>query len=315
MSRRPSKGHSSHPKWPRKPEHSLRQPSTRGSIHATPVPSHLTGTLVERARHPRLGARRMTEIELTVNGRAVVEDGRAAAAAVRLPPPRLGAHRHPRRLRARRLRRVHGAARRRPGARLPARSPSRPTGTRSQTVESLATARPPHPLQEAFQRSPRPAVRLLHARDPDGGGRSPVPRRSRPTEEIVDMLSGQPLPLHGLRPDRRLPSRKLVTNCHELGRTAREPRGQSPLAAERHPEPRRSSRAITPTRNCSPGAPGRGGPWSAGNGSPPSSATASTPRSSTGPASGPAPCSFRSRWRALRRPTSTTASRTAAPGS
>ena len=56
------------------------------------------------------------EISVTVNGIAHERRGRAPAAALGLHPPRSRALRHPRRLRARRLRRMHGAARRAPGA-------------------------------------------------------------------------------------------------------------------------------------------------------------------------------------------------------
>ncbi len=82
----------------------------------------LTGTLTARA----IEAAAMIEIELTVNGRLGPRVGRAAAAPDGLPPPPARPHGHARRLRARRLRRVHGAPRRRRGARLlPARRAGR----------------------------------------------------------------------------------------------------------------------------------------------------------------------------------------------
>ena len=58
--------------------------------------------------------RALHEILLTVNGVPAHRAGAGPAAAGRLPAPRPGADRHPRRLRARRLRRLHRAARRRP---------------------------------------------------------------------------------------------------------------------------------------------------------------------------------------------------------
>ena len=66
---------------------------------------------------------------------------RAAAPAVRLPPPHARPHRNARRLRARRLRRVHGAARRRGRALVPACSRRRRTAPRSSRSRgSRATA-------------------------------------------------------------------------------------------------------------------------------------------------------------------------------
>ncbi len=69
--------------------------------------------------HCRPG-RRAHDVQLTVNGVPRAAARARPAAAVRLPAPRPAAHRHPRGLRARRLRGLHGAARRRAGALLPA---------------------------------------------------------------------------------------------------------------------------------------------------------------------------------------------------
>ena len=90
------------------------------------VPADLHGSAAYRRRvgavdgRPGLdrGRRRRhdvgdVEVRLTVNGRATAGDGRAPADPGRLPAGALRAHRHPPRLRARRVRRVHGAARRR----------------------------------------------------------------------------------------------------------------------------------------------------------------------------------------------------------
>ena len=75
---------------------------------------------------------------------------RAAPAAVRFPAPHARPHRHACRLRARRVRRLHGAARRRQRARLP---DVRRAGRRlPRSTPSRASARSDelNPLQEAF---------------------------------------------------------------------------------------------------------------------------------------------------------------------
>ena len=129
---------------------------------------------------------------------------RAAAPALRLPPPRAVALRHSRRLRARRLRCVHGAARRPAGAVVPDPGRCRRTVGEIRTVESLADGATLHPLQQAFHEHfglqcgfCTPGI-LMTARVParaesrsDRGG---DPRRA----------GRQPLPLHRLRADRRL---------------------------------------------------------------------------------------------------------------
>ena len=102
--------------------------------------------------------------------------GRAAHAAVGLHP-RPGPDRHEGRLRARRLRRLHGAARRRAGALLPdARRPGR-------------RLRRPHdrgprarPAAGVLPRAPRAPVRVLHRGHPDDARRLPARApRARPS--------------------------------------------------------------------------------------------------------------------------------------
>ena len=120
---------------------------------------HLAGVLTERAlpvaaggpevRHEPSDAEKV-EVRVTVNGRRLPAVGRAAPAARRLPPPRARPDRHPRRLRARRLRRLHHPGGRRDGPIVP---DARRAGRRRAltTVEGLAaSATQLHPLQEAF---------------------------------------------------------------------------------------------------------------------------------------------------------------------
>ena len=116
--------------------------------------------------------------------------GRAAPPSLRLPPAPPRPHRDARRLRARCLRRVHGAARRRGGALVP---PPRGAGRRQRgrhgrgarghrAADAAAGGVPP---------APRAPVRVLHAgiliAADDLLSRERPPTR----EEIVDMLSGQ----------------------------------------------------------------------------------------------------------------------------
>ena len=79
------------------------------------------GPVVIAEAHPmrRVNRDQRARISLTLNGRKVVGRGRAAHAAQRFPPPRARRDRHPCRLRARHLRLLHGADRRRGGALVP----------------------------------------------------------------------------------------------------------------------------------------------------------------------------------------------------
>ena len=89
-----------------------------GTLHASPDVPRLLLVRVAR-RRVAAGAGRVIEVA-TVNGRRLPRVGRAAPAALRLPPPHARAHRHARRVRARRLRRLHGPARRRRRPLVPA---------------------------------------------------------------------------------------------------------------------------------------------------------------------------------------------------
>ena len=173
-----------------------------GDVHASAefkrhLARVLTGRALRRAFARRAGReterheRLCTSIGLvTVNGQELRARGRAAPAALRLPPPRAGPHRHPRRLRARRLRRLHGAARRRAGALVP---DPRGAGRRPRAHDRRgAGARARASSTRCSRRSgrPRAAVRLLHAGLPDDPGALPG-REPDPTEhEIRQALSG-----------------------------------------------------------------------------------------------------------------------------
>ena len=73
-----------------------------------------------------------------------------------------------------------------------------------------------HPIQQAFREQPRPAVRLLHARDADRGqARCSTRCPTRREDEIRDAPVRQRLPLHGLRRHRRGGARSPRRCCQE----------------------------------------------------------------------------------------------------
>ena len=112
-----------------------------------------------------------------------------ASHARRLPPRRARPDRHARRLRARRLRRVHDPAGRSSRPLVPH---ARRAGGRSRlrTVEGLAARRPAAPDPAGVLVKPRAPVRLLHPRLPDDP-RGVPPREPRPHRgEIREALSG-----------------------------------------------------------------------------------------------------------------------------
>src|SRR5260221_4301694 len=120
----------------------------------------------------------------------------------RFPEDRAGAHRHPRRLRARRVRCVHGARRRRNRPRLPdVRGASgRLHRGHHRRLVRLARDRGAEKRVRPHQRA---AVRLLHARRLEGGAGA-VARRAQSLARAHPGISlRQLLPLHRLPGDRR----------------------------------------------------------------------------------------------------------------
>ena len=89
-------------------------------------------------------------ITLTVNGEATAVPFAPHKTLLEVLREDLGLDRHQARLRARRVRRLHRAARRRAGALVPGAGASSATAARSTTVEGLADGRALHPLQAAF---------------------------------------------------------------------------------------------------------------------------------------------------------------------
>ena len=127
---------------------------------------HVGAHLVERALDRALGARAWlsTPSTFTVNGESHSGSRRGAQDARRLPPRGLRAHRHAPRVRARRVRRVHGPRRRRGRALVP---DVRGAGRRRRHHDHRG-----HRSRRRFARpgaggvppGPRAAVRVLHAR-------------------------------------------------------------------------------------------------------------------------------------------------------
>ena len=127
---------------------------------------------------------------MTVNGDRYEAEVEAAHDARRLPARHARAHRHARRLRARRLRRLHGALERQGGALV---HHARGAGRRRRDRDRRGPRRRRHaaPDPAGVPREARPAVRLLHAglHDVDlrAAGRG---RRAPSDEEIIDTLGG-----------------------------------------------------------------------------------------------------------------------------
>ena len=156
-----------------------------------PVPARAADRA--RAAGDRGGGMR---IALEVNGAAARGRRRAAHAAVRPPAPRARPHRHQGRLRARRLRRLHRAGRRRGGALVPdaRRAGARPVGAHDRG----AGRRRLHPLQQAFHEAHALQCGFCTAGHPDVD--RGVPARVPGAERGGDPRGAgrQPVPLHRL---------------------------------------------------------------------------------------------------------------------
>ena len=128
---------------------------------------HVGAHLVQRALDRALGDSAewlSTRSQLTVNGERRTRARRGAQDARRLPARGLRAHRHAPRVRARRVRRVHGAGRRRRGAFVPdVRGAGR--GRRRRDDRGHRPGRRlARPGAGGVPPGPRAAVRVLHAR-------------------------------------------------------------------------------------------------------------------------------------------------------
>ena len=162
-------------------------------------------------------------------------------------------HRHPPRLRARRVRRLHRPARRRgralvPDVRRAGRRRRRSPPSRAWRAADGAA----EPVQEAFRAVPRPAVRLLHARASSCRSRRscvthPDPDRRRDPRRPV----GQPVPLHRLPGDRRGGARRAASgrgSRHDRGRRAAATPAGNRFVGQRVPR-REDARLLTGQRH------------------------------------------------------------------
>src|SRR5436190_8310052 len=152
---------------------------------------------------------------------------RAPPAPVGLPAAHARTDGHARRLRARSVRRMHDPPRWRCCPFLP------PTGGAGRGLHDrdrggARRKRGAAPAAGGFSRASRPAVRVLHLGDPDGGGEPARAERDSHTGRDRRHALGTPLPMHGLRADRRRDRTgggRLVNLALSLA-----------YAAERHPE-------------------------------------------------------------------------------
>ena len=208
--------------------------------------------------------------------------------AGRHAPPRPRLHRHPPRLRARHLRRLHGAGGRRAGPGLPG---VRGAGRRDRGPHGGGAGRRGAAVRPAagVQRSARAAVRVLHARLPHA--RRGLPGRDRPADAALD---------GGARPASS--SRRTCAGAPATRASSRPswpPRGPGGdrQAHDRHRHPAAARRR---TRACCAAAAG--------------SATTSAPRASCGPgSSAPRPRTARSARSTSPRPGTSRASPPSSP--
>ena len=209
--------------------------------------------------------------------------GRRTPIAGRLPARRCASHRHKDRLRRRRVRRLHGAGRRRSRCSRASRSPRAAKAATSRRSKGWRRKRPHQPPAGGVSREARHAVRLLHAGHDHGGRGAAAPQSEPERDGDPRRAVRQSLPLHRLREDHRIgaggggagimndgsPIRRaphntavafqpLIDGIEKVtgsarytadlarGRRARRRILRSPVSARRDPPPRRlAARALT----------------------------------------------------------------------
>ena len=126
------------------------------------------------------------KITVTVNGVAYERDVEPRLLLSDFIRARPRADRHARRLRARRLRRVHGPLRRRAGAVLHHVRRAGRRARRCRPSKGSRRRRRAQPAAAAFHERARPAMRLLHARHADDAhGLPAATRRRRPSPRFA----------------------------------------------------------------------------------------------------------------------------------
>ena len=152
-----------------------------------------------KARRCRREPRAHEERSPYVNGRAVARRRRAAHAARRFPARAAAAHRHAPRLRARRLRRVHGRGRRRACALVHHATPAPATARAVRTIEGFDDDAVMARAARRLHRRARAAVRLLHAGHAGHRARHRAAPARRRRSAHPQGARRQSLPLHRLR--------------------------------------------------------------------------------------------------------------------
>ena len=183
-----------------RPRSSRRSRRSTMCAAAPPIGSDAVVT----AAAPPAGGLRAMKVAFTLNGQAGGLERSAGHAAGRGAARRSRAHRHQGRLRCRRLRRLHRAARRPAGLRLPGRDgPGR--GSRGRDGRGPGRRRwHAGGTAEIVSRPWRRPMRHLHARHADGGRGTAAPDVARPSRARGRGCAGRrALPLHRLRQDRR----------------------------------------------------------------------------------------------------------------
>ena len=151
----------------------------------------------------RLSKDDRVRVALTLNGRKLAAEAEPRTLLSDFLRQGARRDRHPCRLRARHLRRLHRADRRRRHALLPH---ARGTGRRPRGQNRGIARRGRRRAQSAANRVPRPsraAMRLLHARHIDVVHRLPRPQSAPDHRRNPRSLVRPPLPLHRLRRDRQ----------------------------------------------------------------------------------------------------------------